>query len=865
MASSDQPNTVLNKLSWVLALTRVGLLAEQLIRAFWPTWSIIFVVAAALMMGLQDSLSVEMVWVLGLAALVSTLWFTWRGTRRVKWPTRDQALIRLDETLPGRPLRSLTDTPAMGKQDAATQAIWRAHQSRMAAAAQDARPPKPDLRVARLDPFGLRFVAVLFLAVSLIFGSVSRMESVTAMAPAGAAPTIAVASWEGWIEPPRYTSLPTIYLNDQPQGVLLVPENSRVILRLYGEVGALTVFESVSTRVEDIPSAADSEQEFLLKSDGEIRIDGPGGSSWQVSLIKDQPPVLSNVGPATTSGRGEFSLPFTAQDDYEIVDGSAILSLDMTSVSRQHGLTVQPETRDAIEMALPLPISGDRSNFEETLIEDFSDHVWAHLPVIVTLRAVDAAGQDSAAVSISIPLPARRFFDPLANALVEQRRDLLWSRENARRVGQILRAVSHKPDESLFTKETDYLRLRMILRRLERQTESGLSIEARDEIAQDLWELALAIEEGDLSDALARMERAQERLAEAMKNGASDEEIAHLMQELREATQDYLRQLAQQSPPNGQSDQQRQQAENSMELTQDDLQRMMDRIQELMEQGRMAEAQQALRELQELLENMQVAQGGEGQQSAGEQALDELGETLREQQGLSDQAFRQLQEQFNPGAQAGQSQQNEGFSGGQGRGESHEGSEGQGQGQGEGQSQGRPGSDGQDGQTGQSLGDDLAGRQQALRNELNRQMQNLPGVGSPEGDAARESLGRAGEAMDGAEQALRNDDLAEAIDQQAEAMEALREGMRNLGDALAQNQQNGGQEGQAENQAGQAQDPLGRAPGNQGLAGTDEGLLQGEDVYRRARDLLDEIRKRSGDTSRPEQERNYLRRLLDRF
>ena len=39
-------------------------------------------------------------------------------------------------------------------------------------------------------------------------------------------------------------------------------------------------------------------------------------------------------------------------------------------------------------------------------------------------------------------------------------------------------------------------------------------------------------------------------------------------------------------------------------------------------------------------------------------------------------------------------------------------------------------------------GQSLADRQQALRNELNRQAQNLPGAGTPEGDAARENLGR---------------------------------------------------------------------------------------------------------------------------
>ena len=66
-------------------------------------------------------------------------------------------------------------------------------------------------------------------------------------------------------------------------------------------------------------------------------------------------------------------------------------------------------------------------------------------------------------------------------------------------------------------------------------------------------------------------------------------------------------------------------------------------------------------------------------------------------------------------------------------------------------------------------------------------------------------------------------------------------------------------------QANRPVDPLGREPGSNGQVGTDEELLQGEDVYRRARDLLDEIRRRSGDQSRTAEELEYLRRLLERF
>ena len=122
--------------------------------------------------------------------------------------------------------------------------------------------------------------------------------------------------------------------------------------------------------------------------------------------------------------------------------------------------------------------------------------------------------------------------------------------------------------------------------------------------------------------------------------------------------------------------------------------------------------------------------------------------------------------------------------------------------------------------------------------------------------------------MDEAEDALREDDLAGALDNQSEAIEALREGMRNLGEAMAQEQQQG--QGQQNQQFGEVdpeamRDPLGRNAGTDGQIGTDESLLQGEDVYRRAREILDEIRRRSSDQSRPDSELEYLKRLLDRF
>ena len=53
-----------------------------------------------------------------------------------------------------------------------------------------------------------------------------------------------------------------------------------------------------------------------------------------------------------------------------------------------------------------------------------------------------------------------------AAALIELRRDLLWTRENGKRVSQILHALTHRP-EGLLRNERAYLMIRVAMRRLE--------------------------------------------------------------------------------------------------------------------------------------------------------------------------------------------------------------------------------------------------------------------------------------------------------------------------------------------------------------------------------------------------------------
>jgi len=865
---TTQREAALQRLIWPLRLTRLGMVAERATRAFWPLWSLLFLTVAGFAFGLATALTQVQLWaVIGLLG-VGLVWAVLHGLRRFRMPSRGEALERLDATMPGRPITALMDHPAVGANDPASQSVWAAHVARMAERASHAHAPQPDLRLSDRDPYALRYMAATALAMALLFGTLGRMSEIGEAVVLGpGAASASGPSWEGWVEPPIYTGLPSLYLADITAERFEAPAGSRISLRFYGDPGEITV----ETNIGDLPPAGDQpylSRNVTLARSGSLSIYGPSGArSWDISMLADAPPSVALEGEVEPGPPGQMQLSYTASDDYGVVSGTATLRLDAEAADRRYGLRIDPEPREPLVLDLPMPFRGGREDFTEVMVEDLSEHPFANLPVSLTLTVTDDAGQIGT-VSYDVPrLPGRRFFDPLANAVIEMRRDILWNRDNAERAADLLRAITFHPEDDL--DEGVYLQLRTAIRRLESGVDS-ISAETRDQVADILWNAALELEDGDLDDALERLRRAQERLSEAMRQGASDEEIAQLMQELREAMNDYMQQLAENAEPSDGTDQPDQ--GERMEMSMADLDEMLRRIEELMQEGRTAEAQEMLNALQQMLENMEITQGegGDGPQTPGQQAMEGLQDTLREQQELSDDSFSELQEQFG-GQPQGQPQP------GQQPGQQQPGQQGQQPGQQPGQQDQQPGQqqDGQmpgdqqgAGQGGENDGMTLAERQEALRRQLEEQARRLPGTGSEAGDEALRQLDEAGRAMDEAAEALENGDIAGALDLQSEAMEGLREGMTELGRALARDEGREPGQGQAEGSMAPdrpLQDPLGRQAGNSGSMGSDEDMETREELYRRSRELLDELRRRSSEQERPQIELDYLRRLLDQF
>jgi len=802
-----------------LLATRLVIAAERGARAFWPVSTLALAFFAAVRFGGVAWLSQWTgVWPIVLTVVLLGVIMALLGLRHFRWPATGDAISRLDRSTARNVLTTLSDRPAMPT-DPAQAAVWQAHRARAEQAARGITVPAPNLQVSRYDRYALRLIAAIAAMAALIFAQGAGLGGFDRGAGGAQA---AGPTFEAWATPPSYTGLATIYLTERAEENLSLPTGTEIALRAYGEDFALaqTVGETGALR-EVAPGLNDAR--LVLQRDGEITLsrDGAQLAKWSFSVSGDTAPSIRFNGEVTRARAGATEIPFAIEDDFDVASARVIIVRDLDAVDRRHGLIPDPTPRPDLTVDLTLPPRGSTDG-AEVLTRDLSTHPFAGMPVSLVLEATDGAGQTGRSEVRQLILPQRSFYDPLSRAVVEQRRDLLWAPEdNIRRVEQLLRAISYKPDDMTLSEGVADA-LQAGIAAIDTAQDSTPTLDQVEVLAEQLWALALMIEDGRLADAAAELRRAQERLSQALQNNASDAEIAELMQDLRDATREYMRQMAEalQDDPDAQQ-RAEEQGDDGMSMSQQDLQDLMDRIQELSENGEREEAQRLLDQLAQMLENMQMTmngqgQGGEPMPGEGEgSAQDGVQDTLRQQQDLADRSFEELQRQFREGT-------------------------------------GAPGGEGLEG---------LAETQEALR-------QMLEGSGDG-GDsaAAQDQLDDAERSMAEARDALERGDGRGALDSQAEAMDSLRGALRALDEGQESDEvaPREGDPSAESDQQSNSRDPLGRSTANgRSLEGGENMVPEGGSIGS-ARDLLDEIRRRSGERERTAEERDYLRRLLDRF
>ncbi|MFD1986321.1 TIGR02302 family protein [Mesorhizobium newzealandense] len=845
-----------------LALSRLATRVSMMVERGWPLLLPLVIVASlflsvswlGIFSRLPDVARIGLVAAFGVAALAALYplrFFRIPGAAEV-----DRRIEAANELLHS-PVLVQTDRPS-GRESSFSQALWREHQKRMAGKLDSLGADLPRTHVPERDPWGLRAVAALLLVTAFAFSFGPSGGRIGDGFSAQSEHDIVPPRIDAWVTPPAYTGKPPIFLTadaNQTTPTFTVPEGSDVSLRVTGGSGEETLAfadKNGNSRAIDPaspqaaatakPAASAATPSKVRQFTGKLTGDGTltltsGENSlgrWAFAVMPDKPPQIRFIGEPKRAANGAFELNYQIDDDYGAANAKAVFALADSPAPNAHPLYGPPE------MPLSLPRRGGKSNAARTS-KDLTEHVWAGDNIKLTLVATDDAGHTASSETKTLLMPQRPFANPLARAVIEQRRLLALDANAKPRVLDLMDAITVRPEDT-FDNMSHYLAIMSARSRLKMATTDD---QLRSEVSY-LWEIALGIEEGNLSAAEKRLRQAQQALQDAIKNGASDAEIEKAMKELREAMNQFLQEFAERAKQNPNAPQMQQ---NGQELRQSDIDRMMDQIENLAKSGDRDKAQQLLSQLQDMMNNLQAGRQQQGGQQDSEmrQQMDKLGEILRRQQEMMNDTFRMDQ------MQRGERQR------GQNRDEQlgQDGEQGQ---------SGENGKSGEDGQpkpmTPQEFADALKQLQQGqgqLKNDLEQLKKGLEGMGME----PNEGFGEAGKSMGNAEQALGEGEGDQAVGHQGRALEALRKGAKDMMKQLQamQGDQGGSEEGGRQQNADR--DPLGRPRASQGPDFGDSVKVPDEIDVQRARQILEAIRKRLGNALSPDIERSYLERLLE--
>ena len=799
---------------------------------------------------------------------------------RLRRPARPDILARLDRDSKAshRPATSLADTLANDHGDADTQALWAAHQARLEREIETIRVAPPSPRMVDRDPYALRFgVALLAFAAAVVAGPemYGRLAAAFDWRSDEAVAAVAASRIDAWIDPPPYAGQPPLVIDFKsadPQK-LTVPEDSVLVVRGDPSVvgtrvdGGITPSKQQGEAQASAPppeqksgtqASAPTEKRWTIQGPGKATVLRNGGPVATVVLAvtpAGKPTIVSTEDPRANLS-GSLTLAYRTQDRFGLASARA-------DFARPHqGSGPAPRTlAPPPQAALQLPPTANGAGDARTTV-DLSEHPWAGAKVTMTLSAVSISGKTGESAPIEMTLPQRIFHNPLARALVEQRRNLILDPDHApKQVDTALTALAIAP-ELFDTPANIYLGLKQARTSLEHARSDADLLD----VAALLWAMAQQIEDGDSTQAQRDLRAAEQALREALQRGASDQEIKKLMQQLREAANRFMSEMARNSPPDSNAEDQNLQAQ--------DLDKLLDQMEDSARNGSREDAQAMLDQMQEMFENMRSAR--EGQESPADREMrkqiGELEKLLRDQQKLRDDTFRSDQKdharrrarrnQSDPLQQDLQGQQDQDGSNAPDQGDNDsDQADNQGQDQAD---QGQP-----------QLGD----RQQELRDrlaELQRKLKSLGMKGEKgfddaqgdmkeaEGDLKGGQGGKQGQGQSG------KTGKGAAVDAQGRALEALRDGAQGL-----QKQMDGQGQGKGRNGRGNyvarrsrpgqqlGEDPLGR--GADGEKGREEGpLRESAGAAERARRVMEELRRRLADPARPVDERDYLERLMKR-
>ena len=282
--------------------------------------------------------------------------------------------------------------------------------------------------------------------------------------------------------PPDYTGLPPQLL---PAGVnkapIAVPVGSVLLAQVHGEGAVPRLVRPDRNRDFDRIDESNFKAQATLTKSGKLAV-WQGSTvlgSWPITIVPDLPPTIAMIAGPPETEHGALRLEYRATDDYGVEAVRAVmvltdnpkaprlvldLALPGLHLKEAHGVELQRSDRQS----LGGPAGENRSS-----------------------RRATRSARRAPARTVTYTLPERIFHNPVARAIIEQRKQLTIHPDDRQTVAEALSDLSLRPGRF----DGDIV-VFMALRTAQARLQINRDPETIADVQKLLWQTALRIEDG---------------------------------------------------------------------------------------------------------------------------------------------------------------------------------------------------------------------------------------------------------------------------------------------------------------------------------------------------------------------------------
>ncbi len=857
-------NNLPKKTKRLVLISQIKLFLVSFITNIWPIITITAIYLTFAIYNLFEYINDYIHLLLLLAYILSMIFFIRRAILNLKPPSKKYVIRLLEKSskLKNRPLNNLTDSLSQATQGEQQKQLWKFHLIRAKKQLSKLYLLKTAFSLKKQNPYGIGYIAIFLLFLGFfVAGNNINHKIKTAFTIPSDIKTIDIIPSDiipdmfvtAWTVPPKYTKLPESYLYDGElsKGKITakfdIPKDSNLIFHISN-----VKYTKPKLYINDTPTELTINEKGSYSLDKKISHDTEIKLShmflpkiyWKINVVEDRPPQIAIDNKVNITDREEIEISYRASDDYGIKNLELSIAPDKNLLAKLENAPLTKMEKQKFTQSINIPPEHIVKNLDEVKIIDLTPSIFAGYGVTISIQATDSKRHTTNSNLVNVNLPKRKFTNQIAKEIAKIREVLIWQkdREKLTKAWEKLTTIAHQPIQYKEDKGI-YLSLIVSSMALERAIseqnkyytyakKDGYEYKAwlnnMQNIRKTLWDIAINIEDGNLTVATQNLQDALDNLSEKLKNkNLSEEEFNRLVQELQETMAKYMQALSEelQEKSNQQQNGEQKISNSIFDKVAKKMKtgNMFEKWQKFSETGSKKDLQEVLDEIKKMMEQMDPekiknAKPLDMKEFEDAQKLQEL---VEKQQKLIEKTNKEQDKKDSNNNKQEQKKQ--------------------------------------------QLSKDKNGKAELTNEQKNikEQLKKLAGTMEEKLGGMPKTLPEADKSMQNAIDMLKEGDFPVAVKHEQKALDAMQEAMDGELERLAKMMENVISIGGGGRKTG-PEDPLGRKEGFDEFDTSDIDIPE-EMEQRKIQEIIKELRNRSNDYFRPKFEKDYLERLLKRF